>query len=283
MSVRSTLDQTLPRNIISLNGRWQVTGGTEDSIPKEFPSVVPVPAVVDMAEPPYDWQSFDFHYYRTTFTIEHLSQTTFVFLKIAQSMFGTEVWLNGHHLGGSISCYTSHEYPLNEYLDPRGENELVVRIGAKITLPPESAVGRDQEKEIYTPGIWGDVTITCVGGARVKLVQVIPHIDRSTAEVRVWIQNLEFKREALLVSVRLFEKKSGEAVSPIMDTRMMLPDHATGEYKFELPLDTMKLWSPDRPFLYEVEVTVEEGHTIHDSLRTTFGMREFTIRGADFF
>jgi beta-galactosidase len=150
-------------------------------------------------------------------------------------------------------------------------------------LPPESAVGRDQEKEIYTPGIWGDVTITCVGGARVKLVQVIPHIDRSTAEVRVWIQNLEFKREALLVSVRLFEKKSGEAVSPIMDTRMMLPDHATGEYKFELPLDTMKLWSPDRPFLYEAEVTVEEGHTIHDSLRMTFGMREFTIRGADFF
>ncbi len=283
MNVRFTHDPRSPRNIFPLNGRWQVTGGTEDSIPKEFPSTVPVPAVVDMAEPPYDWQSFDFHYYRTTFTIEHLSPTTFVFLKIAQSMFGTQVWLNGQHLGGSISCYTSHEYPLNEYLDPRGENELIVRIGAKSTLPPESAVGRDQETEIFTPGIWGDVSLISLGGARVKLVQVIPHIERSAAEIRVWIQNLEFKRESLLVSARIFEKSTGEAVSPIVDTGMMLLDHATGEYTFELPLDKMKLWSPEHPFLYEAEVTIEEGRTILDSLRTTFGMREFTMRGADFY
>ncbi|MFZ4622591.1 MAG: hypothetical protein ACOYNS_18650, partial [Bacteroidota bacterium] len=159
MNNRYTLDRTISRNIFSLNGQWDVTGGTEDVIPTEFRSAVAVPAVVDMAEPPYEWLSFDFHYYRTIFTLDQLTPLTFVHVKIAQSMFGTDVWLNGEHVGGSISCYTSQEYLLNPFLHSEGPNELIVRVGVRSTLPPESAVGRDQEKEIFTPGIWGDVSL----------------------------------------------------------------------------------------------------------------------------
>lgn len=278
-----THEQHRPRSVFSLNGRWQLAGGTSAVAPSEYPSTVQVPAVVDTAEPPYDWRSFDLHWYRTTFTLTELRDVEFVFLKIEQSMFGTEVWLNGVHLGGSISCYTSHEYPVTEHLRKEGENELHVRVGAKSTLPPESAVGRDQEKEIYTPGIWGDVSLTCVGGARVKLVQVIPHIGTGIAEVRAWIQNLEFKRESLLVSARIFERESDEAVSPILDQPLVLEDHGTAMLTFQIPIDEMELWSPEHPFLYEVELVIHEGKAELDCLRTRFGMREFTIVGPDFY
>ncbi len=134
-----------PRNIFSLNGIWQITGGTVER-PEKFPSTITIPSVVDTAEPPYDWLRFQYHWYRSVFSIKQLSLAQNYFLKISQSMFGTEVWLNGSYLGGSISCYTSHEYLLNNALRFDEENELLIRIGAKDTLPPESAVGRDQEK-----------------------------------------------------------------------------------------------------------------------------------------
>ncbi len=271
------------RNTFSLNGNWDITGGDETTIPSDYSSVIPVPAVVDVALPAYDWQSYTYHWYRTTFSIDALSQINSVFLKIEQSMFGTEVWLNGRHVGGSISCYTSHEYCLNELLQRDGTNELVVRVGAKSTLPPESAVGRDQEKEIYTPGIWGDVSLICIGGARVQLVQVIPHIDTAVAEVRAWIENLDIKSETLSVSAQIFAKKSQEAVSPICNTALLIEDHSTAQVIFHIPIDSLQLWSPDNPFLYEVELTVQEGKRELDVHRTTFGMREFKIIGPDFY
>ena len=252
-----TLDPHLPRNIFSLNGAWEITGGDEEPIPQEFPSLVPVPAVVDMAVPAYDWQRFDFHWYRTTFSIEKRNSKDFIFLKISQSMFGTEVWLNGHHLGGSMSCYTSHEYLLNDFLQHDAPNELIVRVGAKHTLPPESAVGRDQEKEIYTPGIWGDVSLVCVGGARVKLVQIIPHIETATAEVRAWIENLESGVKSLLLSAKIIEKKSRESVSDICNVNMSVNHHSTEQATFHIPIQDMKLWSHETPFLYEVEISIQ--------------------------
>lgn len=277
------LDPHLPRNTFPLNGIWEIAGGEADVIPRTFPSTIHVPSVVDTASPQYDWQAFDFHWYRKTFAIDGLSHTHFVFFKIDQSMFGTEVWLNGHRLGGSISCYTSHEYSLNEFLLPEKENELIVRVGAKRTLPPESAVGRDQEKEIYTPGIWGDVSITCTGGARVKLVQVIPHCASAAAEVRAWIEDLEFTRESLLVSAKIVEKKSRETVSAIHDATITVDGHSVTRVTFRIPIEKMKLWSHESPFLYHVEILLEHGNTKLDASRTAFGMREFTVAGSDFF
>ncbi|MEW5798092.1 MAG: DUF559 domain-containing protein [Bacteroidota bacterium] len=251
-----SIDQNKPRNTFSLNGTWKISGGDEKDVPKEFTSTIPVPAVVDMAVPAYDWQRFNFHWYRTSFVVDGLSDRQCMFLKISQSMFGTEVWLNGHHLGGSISCYTSHEYPLHDFLNRNASNELIVRVGAKHTLPPESAVGRDQEKEMYTPGIWGDVSLECTGAARVKLVQVIPHIESATAEVRGWIENLISQHQTLSVSAKIIEKKSREPVSSDHTAMVSVAPHSAGQVVFLIPIQNIKLWSHETPFLYEVEVGV---------------------------
>lgn len=299
-----SIDPHTPRNTFSLNGMWEIVGGDAEHIPQKFTSKVPVPAVVDMAQPAYDWQTFDFHWYRTSFSLDGLSDNQSIFLKISQSMFGTEVWLNGHHLGGSISCYTSHEYRMNGFLLRDTPNELIVRVGAKHTLPPESAVGRDQEKEIYTPGIWGDVSLTCTGGARVKLVQVIPYIDLATAEVRAWIENLEDEIASLIVSSKITEKVSHEAVSKTESVNVSINGNAMEKVLFNIPIRDMKLWSHETPFLYEAEISVARrspttsqrdkvlettsvvgdlGGAREDECAVTFGMREFKIVGPDFY
>lgn len=266
-----------------MNGLWKIAGGKKSIPPESFTSTIPVPAVVDMAKPPYDWEKFEYHWYRTSFSIKQLPPSQNIFLKIEQSMFGTDVWLNGHHLGGSISCYTSHEYALDAFFLRDDENEILVRVGAKSTLPPESAVGRDQEKEIYTPGIWGDVRLECAGGARVTLVQVIPHIDTANAEVRVWIQNLRDGRRDYSVSSRILEKKSDKPVSSVHQTSLQINKDESGYTVFHLSIESLFLWSHEDPFLYEAEVTLHDQNEIVDRYRATFGMREFRVVGSDFY
>lgn len=41
------------RNLISLNGTWEIAEGAMESIPTEFAVRVPVPGLVDMAEPAF--------------------------------------------------------------------------------------------------------------------------------------------------------------------------------------------------------------------------------------
>ena len=171
----------------SLNGTWQLQATNDETLPAAWQHSVPVPALVDCAAPKHNWQKFKFHWYKTTFNAENNHELAFIVIE--QAMFGTEVWLNRTRLGGDIACYTSQEYDARRALKT-GENELLVRVGTKEDLPPHSAVGKDQERAEWIPGIWGDVHLLQCGNPRVKLVQVIAHIHTAAAEVRVTLENL---------------------------------------------------------------------------------------------
>lgn len=42
-----------PREVVGLNGRWEIEQGSMDSVPKRFGHKVPAPALVDMAKPAF--------------------------------------------------------------------------------------------------------------------------------------------------------------------------------------------------------------------------------------
>jgi beta-galactosidase len=277
-----SLDHRKARNECSLNGLWQLQPGTASERPREFQSVVPVPGLVDLAEPPYDWDGPDFHWYRTEFELADHEVAPLVFLRIGQAQYGTAVWLNGKEVGSSISCYTSQEYRIDPALQS-GLNELIVRVGAKRTLPPESAVGNDQEQEHYIPGVWGDVSLVATGNPRIKHVQVIPHIDKALAETRVTLENLSGRPRQVSVTLRVREKRSGvQASDTITQTVEALALQSTVTTVY-VPIEQMQLWSPDSPFLYILEVSVIEDGSECDAVRTVFGMRSFQVRGRGFY
>lgn len=284
MSVETlVLDPAKARNVFSMNGLWQIQPGVANQIPDRFDSTVHVPALVDVAEPGYDWALFGYHYYRRVFRIDTPLHPVPIFLKIGQAQFGTNVWLNGEHVGTSISCYTSQEYRVDQALRWGEEIEVVVCVGAKQTLPPESAVGKDQEKELFIPGIWGDVSLIACGSIRVKLVQVIPHIESGTAEARIMLENLtDGGLEATLIA-RVVERTSGKEASDPMLSQISLPPHHTHRVTLHLQINDLKLWSPEAPFLYELESLVLVDGAPVDEVRTTFGMREFSIKGRGFY
>src|SRR5512140_1504720 len=199
------------RSVLSLNGPWLLAPGSADALPEAWRSMVPVPALVDSAVPPYDWAAADYHWYRRTFNFSEAERSyPFALLRIEQAMFGTKVWLNGILLGEDIACYTSQEYDATPALRREGPNELLVRVGRRDLLPPESAVGKDQERTSFIPGIWGDVILVLSGMPRVALVQVIPHIATSTAEVCVTLENRTAEAARVRVVSSVIEHRSGK-------------------------------------------------------------------------
>ena len=268
------------RTRLALNGTWRIQPSDEALPPATWIHAVPVPGLVDLAEPRYEWKKFRHHYYQCLFDVD--DNKALAFLVIEQAMFGTEVWLNGEHLGGDIACYTSQEYDLRHALKPGTRNELVVRVGQKEHLPPHSAAGKDQERTEWIPGIWGDVYIVQCGNPRVKLVQVIPLLDSASAEVRLTIENRSDEPVLCTAVSTVFEKKSARKVGESMETTFTIRAQSAALSISTHAIAGMNLWSPDSPFLYEVETVITcIGKTV-DAVRTTFGMREFKIVGSDF-
>ncbi len=271
------------RKQISLNDLWELHPGTKDSFPPNWEYRVQVPSLVDCAEPKYNWQSNDYHWYRKTFRLDTDIKNQVAVLTIEQAMFGTEVWLNGKYLGGDIACYTSQEYRCSDVIRYDDENELIVRVGSRNTLPPASAVGKDQERETFIPGIWGDVYINLSGNPRVKLVQVIPHINSHQAEVRVTVENgLASNKEVKIVG-KIWERKSKTQRSNVIVKEVKVSANSEASATFSISIDDMQPWSYEYPFLYEVEIAIEDGDKVVDQAFTTFGMREFKIFGSDFY
>ncbi|MBI5474937.1 MAG: hypothetical protein HY961_21560, partial [Ignavibacteriae bacterium] len=272
---------TSARKLTLLNGAWQLHPTNDESIPATWNHSVPVPAVVDCAEPHVDWKAFKYHWHRCEFSAPTSRELTFIVIE--QAMFGTHVWLNGTHVGEDIACYTSQEYDVSRILKVGEKNELLVRIGQRSDLPEWSAVGNDQERTEWLPGIWGDVQLVQCGNPRIKRVQVIPHIESSTAEVRVTVENRSLSEVAISLRSSIHEKRSGKEVTPVGNEEGLVAAGSERVFTTELKIPAARLWSPEYPFLYDVATTLRVGTTTTDEVRTTFGMREFKVVGRDFF
>ncbi|KAA3656204.1 MAG: hypothetical protein DWQ10_15920, partial [Calditrichaeota bacterium] len=178
----------MPYQCKNLNSAWRLAPG--EDMPLQWRHSVPVPSLVDCADPSFDWQSFDYFWYKTHFIPSEIHPEQHVILQLEHVQFGAQVWLNGHLIGEDIPCYTSQWFDLTKFLQLDSENVLLIRVGQKHTLPEHSAVGNDQEKLAWIPGIWGDVKLHFYGPGRIPWVRIIPDIDKGSIDVTAEIENL---------------------------------------------------------------------------------------------
>ena len=262
------------RKEISLNGTWQIakTGSLEQP-PGAFGSEAPVPGLVDLATPALDEHDTAYtgavYWYRRTFTLDH-SQADVIRLKINKAKYHTRVFLNGVPAGENTYNFTPTILDVKPFLRPAGEaNELVIAVGCKDDLPDTVTHGGDFEKTKYIPGIYDDVKLILSGYPLIDNVQTAPDLDRQQLRV---VAEIRMKAGtgggALNYVVR-------EAVSKKAVTRGSAPLEPleagdTRRVDFTIPMDGAELWTPESPFLYELELT-----TSGDRVGTRFGMRTF--------
>lgn len=283
------------RVTMSLDGDWAVADSREPAPPpKVFAHKAPVPGLTNLAQPRFpDVDRFEsaelinnlisrkklpasarvttagvprqernYFWYRTTFRPSARKQVAI--LRIGKAQFGTAVWLNGTLLGEYPGCFTASYFNLTPAIRWAEDNELVVRIGAHPgVLPPSLPAGTDQEKNLWTPGIYDSVTVILADNPVIESVQVAPRLQSSDILIQTRLRNYGPARSFTLTH-RL---RGGAATRP---EKLNLAEGAATVSRQVLRIPNARLWSPGDPFLYTLETS-----TGSDTLATRFGMREF--------
>ena len=290
------------RTVISLNGEWEIEDSVDpDDIPTAFEHTVRVPGMVNQSTPPFpDVDRFDgldylqngfvraqikkvnvdtikvgiphqdrnYFWYRKDFEVE--DKKDLVILRINKAQFGTSVWVNGEKAGTHLGCFTAGKFDISNLVKRNGKNELIIRIGAHPgALPDWAPSGSDYEKPKWTPGIYDDVSVIISRYPFIENVQVAPDIYDSTIIVQSRIvNNGEPKVLKLNYSVEGY-KFDFKKIDNDMEA-ILINENDTIVVLDTIKIPEPKLWSPEEPNLYKLNVSTGE-----DDITTRFGMREF--------
>jgi len=264
------------RQVISLNGTWEVAEGAMEPVPGAFNHKAPVPGLIDMAKPSFaevgkrsdKRQAF---WYRRTFTIDEPVPAVAI-LKIHKAKYGTKIFLNGKVVGEHLPCFTPSLLDVKKYLKDSGsQNELIIRVGAdRESLPEGMPTGWDFEKYLYIPGIYDSVELILTGSVYISNVQTIGDIIDKAVRIKAEINNINPEDETRIQCI-VRELKTGKVVGRSEKTVKLSKD-SEGKFVYSesIPISKCRFWSPEEPFLYELEM-----NTADDAVRVRFGMRTF--------
>lgn len=307
------LSAQAPEHIL-LNGTWDFEQTATAFPPAKFTRTIPVPGLIHLARPKidaydaffrkpvtvegseqYDYRKLDYpprySWYRKKILIPGAYKGKEAVLTIKKSQYLTQVFVNGMDAGTSIACYTPSDFHITPYLKFGQVNEILIRVGERIWLPPQAAGSTDKEKEHYLPGIWDDVYLNWSGPCRIDRLLVLPHLAGKKATVRLKIRNFNPSQifygdpmyDSVLIKVKIAETRTGRTVSEEKAVMVTKRDNQTvADVVMKIP--EPHPWSPDDPFLYSATVSLQlpQGGTC-DSTSVRFGMRDFERRGKFFY
>lgn len=267
----NTQDQK--RVVVSLNGTWDLAKtGLSADVPAEFPGRVPVPGLVDMSQPLVDDQDSTYmssvYWYRKTFLVD-AEATAVALLKINKAKYHTRVYLNGNFVGENFYNFTPTRLSVKPFLKFGGEeNELVIAVGCRDALPDSVSNGGDFEKIKYIPGIYDDVSLILTGASFISNIQTVPDIEKSqlrvVAEVLISDPGLWKGMDYTITELVSGKQVARGLVKELKDSEGVLA------VDFIADIPDVRLWSPEDPFLYRVDLS-----TSGDNMGTRFGMRSF--------
>lgn len=170
-----------------------------------------------------------------------------------------KVWVNGREVGVHEGGYTPFSFEITKEVSP-GENTLTVRVfdpteqGSQ-PLGKQSRANFSSARGIrYTPtsGIWQTVWLEALPATAIKTVRFTPDVENSAVKVRVELEGPAAPIKLQIGRVNA-ELKSG------LEQTIRIPQ--------------ARLWSPDDPYLYTVNLTAGE-----DAVQSYFGLRKIEVR-----
>ena len=274
LSVEASLKPAEPRQVLSLDGEWQIAEGGLETVPERFARVVAVPGLVDMVRPAFAEVGQrsglrEAFWYRRHFNVEGAVPEV-ALLKLHKARYGSKVILNGQVLGEHLPSFTASYFDVRAHLKGEGaSNELLIRVGAdRESLPVGMPTGWDFEKYRYLAGIYDSVELILTQAPYLVNIQAVPDLVSGSVRVVAEVQagaaggNIDLHAEVREVrSGRLRGQRNG----PIQ-----LRGRERRSLELIIPIAKPRLWSPEDPFLYELTVS-----TGADAGRVRFGLRTF--------
>jgi len=186
-----------------------------------------------------------------------------IFLVVSASDWKTTGWLDGKPVGTHRGGYTPFDLELTQHVDFDRDQELVLKVDD--TPHPFKLEG----KQGYGParGIWNTVYLEARPSLYLDSVRFVPDIDAGKVEVRAVLP--EPAPVPARVAVRFLSAPIPEASADVANGAV--------EAAVSIPIPGARLWSPEDPHLYDVEVSVSGSGGKEDRVRTYFGMRKVSV------
>lgn len=267
----------------SLDGQWDFAFDDDNVGLKEgwYRKTTPFPMSILV---PFSYQSeksgiglADDHpvlWYRRAFEPPSLQRGQRLLMHFGAVDHSCKVYVNGQMVGQHKGGYTPFTLDITPFLKD-ADNSLSLRVvDTRDTAQPR---GKQYWEDglmgcWYTPtsGIWQSVFMEVVGSTALKAVYITPDIDRYQAKVEVNLDHdpapgMELDYE-LYFEGRLVRKLSSSVPMKRYELTLDMRDSSR--------VDSVRLWAPEHPNLYDLVLRLRQGDQVLDQVATYFGMRK---------
>jgi Beta-galactosidase/beta-glucuronidase len=252
---------------LNLNGYWQYKSGlSSDTVPRNqtLAGRIVVPFATE-ATLSGVVKHYDRLWYRRTFTVPKNWAGKRVLMHFGAVDWESEVFINGVSKGIHKGGYDAFSYDITDQLVGSGPQEVIVRV-----YDPTRDYGQPRGKQTTAPGgamytcvtgIWQTVWLEPVAEKSISSLKMIPDIDKKILTVTVNTP------DSIGLTVTATAKDGNEIVGAVT-TKL--------NKAFTIDIPNAKLWSPDSPFLYDINFVVKRGSETVDSVSSYFGMRKIS-------
>ncbi|MFO0980712.1 MAG: glycoside hydrolase family 2 TIM barrel-domain containing protein [Planctomycetota bacterium] len=265
---------------LNLNGAWEFAEtdlGTDRFLAPDavFPDHITVPFCRESTLSGLHRTGFVKNvWYRRAFTVPPEWRGKRVLLHVQACDWRTRVFVNGEPVGTHTGGSAAFVYDVTSQLT-RPSNTLVIHAydDARSGL---QALGKQSDRAqshgifyTRTTGIWQTVWLEAVGDTYVERFTITPHPHAARVQIQV---DLNASADDITLTANAFAdgKPCGSATAPA----------AWRNTQLEITLDTHRRWSPQDPFLYDLELIVQHGPVAIDRVRSYFGLRTVTLQGS---
>ncbi|SHJ86497.1 Glycosyl hydrolases family 2 [Nocardiopsis flavescens] len=263
--------QMVREDWLNLNGTWEwepASAGQAPPLGEALDREVLVPYPVESALSGVQ-EKHERMWYRRSFEVPADWDGSRVLLNFGAVDWEATVWVNGAEVGVHTGGYDKFSFDITDHL-AAGGNEIVVGVYDP-TDGGGQPVGKQRDEPsgiFYTSysGIWQTVWLEPVSPAHVTRLDVTPDVPGEQVEVVVNAAGAE--GATARVDVRDGDTVVGTASGPAGSA-------------ITVPVPDPRLWSPDDPFLYDLDVSLErDGETV-DEVEGYTGMRSITTGEVD--
>lgn len=207
-------------------------------------------------------------WYRKRFITSETDRYKTAYLRFDGVCMGSDVWLNGKHLGFHPYGYTPFYYDVTSFLNPPGQPNIVA-----VRVKNEGMNSRWYSGSGITRHVWltlaNPVHINVSGGIYITT----PLITENSAVVKVsaTLVNSGNSDENIVLYTELLDP-SGKVAATASSSSGMASGQTRNVIQ-DIPVRMPFLWSIDDPELYIARVSVVKNDKVVDILETHFGIR----------
>ncbi|MCK5821347.1 MAG: chitobiase/beta-hexosaminidase C-terminal domain-containing protein [Bacteroidales bacterium] len=257
-------------NWTNLNGLWEyaiTNTNSERPIEMDGEILVPYPVESAISGVMQRVSKDDLIWYKRELNTRKLKKSEHLILHFEAVDWHSTIWIDDKKIGEHKGGYSHFSFDITDYINPSRKQELWLSVWDP-SSDGTQAVGKQNSNPHgiwYTPssGIWQTVWLEKVNDSYITDYKAITDIDQGRVEINTEIMGAQAEDQLEMTirnGGRIIAKQKYDISQKIV---IDIPNH--------------KLWTPDDPFLYDLEIKLERKMEVIDQINGYFGMRKISL------